>query len=143
MVWIFVEKKLDDKKKRLGKTHWCVADTLIIMGAALLGNDSNKSLQYLKEALPILENCRPPDHQLTVQCLNLIVSINAATYMLEDAVKYQLRMLDIQYATLSSDHLDIAYSLYKLGWFYEHMRNTSEAHRYYNQSFSIYQANST
>jgi tetratricopeptide (TPR) repeat protein len=139
----FCRKKLDEQKKRLGKNHRCVADTLVMMGATLLRNDSNKSLQYLEEALPILENCRPPDHQLTVQCLNLIMSINAAAYMLEDAVKYRLRMLDIRYATLSSNHLDIAYSLYMLGWFYEHMRNTSEARRYYNQNFSIYQANSS
>ncbi len=144
----FCRKKLDDQKKRLGENHRCVAQTLKIMGFALSSNDSNKSLQYFEEALSILENCSPPDHQLIVDCLGWMAAINADAKMLEDAVKYQLRILDIQYATLSSDHIDIAFNLCMLGEYYEAMRNTSEAMRNtsealrcYNQSLSIYQAN--
>jgi tetratricopeptide (TPR) repeat protein len=70
-----------------------------------------------------------------------MAAINADSKMLEDAVKYQLRILDIQYATLSFDHIDIAFNLYMLGGYYEEMGNPSEALRCYNQSLSIYQAN--
>jgi tetratricopeptide (TPR) repeat protein len=61
--------------------------------------------------------------------------------MMEDALRCQLKALELDRLTLSSDHTSIANSLRNIGLSYEQMNNLTEALRYFNESLSIYRAN--
>ncbi|CAF0953414.1 unnamed protein product [Adineta steineri] len=61
--------------------------------------------------------------------------------MREDALRYELKALELNRQILSSDHINIANRLRNIGLDYEEMNNLSEALRYFSESLSIYQAN--
>jgi tetratricopeptide (TPR) repeat protein len=61
--------------------------------------------------------------------------------MNEDALRCELKALDLDRQTLSADHTHIADSLRLIGILYENMNNPSEALRYFNESLSIYKLN--
>ncbi|CAF4288537.1 unnamed protein product [Adineta steineri] len=61
--------------------------------------------------------------------------------MTENALRCELKALELYRQTLSSEHINIANSLRNIGLDYENMNNLSEALRYFNESLSIYRAN--
>jgi tetratricopeptide (TPR) repeat protein len=137
----FCREKLNDQKNRLGENHPRVACTLMTMASICKDDDPTEALGYYEEALSILENCIPPDHQTTSNCLISMACLYSKYDMNEDALRCELKALEFKRQTLSSDHVDIAYNLRNIGISYEEMNNPSEALRYYNESLSIYKLN--
>ncbi|CAF1281709.1 unnamed protein product [Adineta steineri] len=131
-------QKLVIQKRRLGKNHTRVARTLMIMADLIKGDNHNEALE---QALSVLENCTPSNYQLTSKCLTSIGCLYSKYDMTEDALRCQLKALELYRQTLSSDHINIAKSLKNIGLCYEEMNNLSEVLRYFNESLSIYRAN--
>jgi tetratricopeptide (TPR) repeat protein len=59
----------------------------------------------------------------------------------KDAIRCELKALDLYRKTLPSDHTDMANSLRNIGSYYEKMNTASEAFRYYNKSLLVYRTN--
>ncbi|CAF3737989.1 unnamed protein product [Adineta steineri] len=57
------------QKTRLGENHPRIARTLMNMANLIEDDNSNEALKYYKQALSVLDNCTPLDHQVTSQCL--------------------------------------------------------------------------
>ncbi|CAF1240591.1 unnamed protein product [Adineta steineri] len=134
-------QKLVIQKTRLGENHPRIAQTLMIMGDLFDDDNQNEALQYYEQALSVLENCTLSDYQLTSECLTSMAYLYSNNDMIEDAIRCQLKALELLRQTLPSDHINIANSLRLIGIDYENMNNLSEALRYCNESLSIYQAN--
>jgi tetratricopeptide (TPR) repeat protein len=137
----FCQEKLNDQKNRLGENHPRVACTLMTMAIICKDNDPTEALGYYEEALSILENCIPPDHQTTSNCLTAMACLYSKYEMNKGALRCELKALDLARQTLSSDHISIANNLKNIGIFYQKMNNPSEALRYYNESLSICKLN--
>ncbi|CAF1249724.1 unnamed protein product [Adineta steineri] len=135
------QQKLLIQKTRLGENHPRVARTLMIMVNFIKNDNPNEALQHYRQALSVLENCTRLDYQVTSQCLTLVGGLYFNYDMIEAALRCDLKALELDRQTLSSDHTSIANSLRNIGLCYEDMNNLSEALRYYNESLSIYQAN--
>ncbi|CAF1243343.1 unnamed protein product [Adineta steineri] len=135
------QQKLVIQKTRLGENHPRIARTLMTMADLIENDNHNEALQYYEQALSVLENCTPSDYQVTSQCLTSMGLLYSNYDMMEDALRCELKSLEIDRQTLSSDHTNIAISLRNIGIYYENMNNLSEALRYFNESLSIYQAN--
>ncbi|CAF0934735.1 unnamed protein product [Adineta steineri] len=135
------QQKLVIEKTRLGENHPRIARTLIIMADLNENGNPNGASQYYKQALSVLENCTPLDHLVTSGCLSSMGLLYSNCGMNEDALRCQLKALEIDRQTLSSDHTNIANSLRNIGLCYENMKNLCEAHRYFNKSLLIYQSN--
>ncbi|CAF0898613.1 unnamed protein product [Adineta steineri] len=135
------QQKLLIQKSRLGENHPRIARTLMIMADLIEDDNPNEALQYYEQALSVLENYTPSDYQLTSQCLTSMGLLYSNYDMNEDALQCELKSLEIDRQTLSSDHTNIAISLRNIGRYYKDMNNLSEALHYFNESLSIYQAN--
>ncbi|CAF1419904.1 unnamed protein product [Adineta steineri] len=135
------QQKLVIQKSRLGENHPRIAQTLMIMAKLIQDDNLNEALQYYEQALLVLENCTPSDYQVTSDCLTSTVCLYFKKDMMDDALRCQLKALELDRQTLSSDHTYIANSLRNIGLCYKEMNNLSEALRYYNESLSIYRAN--
>ncbi|CAF0894232.1 unnamed protein product [Adineta steineri] len=129
------------QKTQLGENHPRIAQTLMIMADSIEDDNSNEALQYYEQALSVLENCTPSDYQLTSECLISMSCLYSNCDMIEDALRCDLKALEIDRQTLSCDRINIANSLRNIGIDYEKMNNLSEALRYFNESLSMYQAN--
>jgi len=137
----FCREKLIVQKNRLGEIHPRIARTLMIMASVCEEDDPKEALQYYEKALSILEQCIPPNHQTTSDCLASIACLYNNCDKFQDALRYYLKALDLCRQLLSSDHIDIANNLRNIGVCYENTKNPSEALRYYNESLSIYKLN--
>jgi tetratricopeptide (TPR) repeat protein len=137
----FCREKLIDQKNRLGENHPRVACTLMIMASVYEDDDPNKALEYYEEALSILENFTPPDTQTTSRCLTCMTCLYSKYEMNTDALRCELKALDLARQTWSADHINIANNLRNIGISYKEMNNSSEAFRYFNESLSIYKLN--
>ncbi|CAF0898740.1 unnamed protein product [Adineta steineri] len=135
------QQKLLVQRTRLGENHPRIARTLMIMADLIEDDNRNKALEYYEQALSVLENYTPSDYQLTSVCLTSMGCLYFKYDMNEDALRCDLKALELKRQTLSSDHINIANSLRNIGLCYERMNSLSEALRYYNESLSIYQAN--
>ncbi|CAF1022381.1 unnamed protein product [Adineta steineri] len=135
------QQKLVIQKSRLGENHPRIARTLKIMGDLIRDDNRNEALQYYEQALSVLENCTPSDYEFTSVCLTSMGCLYSKYDMNEDALRCDLKALELKRQILSSDHVDIANSLRNIGIDYRDMNNLSEALRYFNESLSIYQAN--
>ncbi|CAF3804600.1 unnamed protein product [Adineta steineri] len=135
------QQKLLIQKTRLGENHLRIARTLMIMADLIEDNNRKKALKYYEQALSVLENCTPPDYQVTSECLISMGYLYSNCDMIENALRCELKALELYRQTLSSDHINIANSLRNIGLDYENMNNLSEALRYFNESLSIYRAN--
>ncbi|CAF0898582.1 unnamed protein product [Adineta steineri] len=135
------QQKLVIQKARLGENHPRIARTLMIMADLIEDNNRKKALKYYEQALSVLENCTPPDYQVTSECLISMAGLYSNCDMMEDALRCDIKALEVDRQTLSSDHINIALSLRNIGIDYERMNNLSEALRYFNESLLIYQAN--
>ncbi|CAF1007421.1 unnamed protein product [Adineta steineri] len=129
------------QKTRLGENHPRIAQILMIMADLIKDDNSNEALQYYEQALSVLTNCTPLDHQVTSECLILMSCLYSNCDMIEDALRCDLKALEIDRQTLSCDHINIASSLGNIGIDYEDMNNLSEALHYFNESLSIYRTN--
>ncbi|CAF4046149.1 unnamed protein product, partial [Adineta steineri] len=130
------QQKLVIQKSRLGENHPRIAQTLMIMADLIEDGNPNEALQYYEQALSVLENYKPSDYQLTSECLTSMACLYSKYDMMEDALRCDLKALEIDRQTLSSDHTYIANSLRNIGLCYERMNNLSEALRYFNDSLS-------
>jgi tetratricopeptide (TPR) repeat protein len=135
------QEKLNIRKTQLGANHPCVAQILMIMADLLKRRKPNEALKYYEEALSILEIASPTDNQTMFTCLTDMSRLYSENDMNKDAIRCELKALNLYRRTLSSDHTDIANSLRNLGQYYEKMNTTSEAFRHYNRSLSIYRTN--
>jgi tetratricopeptide (TPR) repeat protein len=135
------QEKLTLQKTRLGTNHPCISQILMIMADLLKRKQPNEALKYYEEALSILEIASPPDHQTTFTCLTDMSRLYFEHDMNRDAIRCELKALELYRRTLSSDHTDIANSLRNLGLYYEKMNTISEAFRHYNRSLAIYRTN--
>ncbi|CAF0859397.1 unnamed protein product [Adineta steineri] len=135
------QEKLLVQKTRLGENHPRIGRTLMIMADLIEDNNRKKALKYYEQALSVLENCTPPDYQVTSECLTSMAYLYSNCDMIENALRCELKALELYRQTLSPDHTNIANSLRNIGLCYERMNNLSEALRYFNESLSIYQAN--
>ncbi|CAF1022322.1 unnamed protein product [Adineta steineri] len=135
------QQKLVIQKSRLGENHPRIARTLKIMGDLIRDDNRNEALQYYEQALSVLENCTPSDYEFTSVCLTSMGCLYSKYDMNEDALRCDLKALELKRQILSSDHVDIANSLRNIGIDYENMNNLSEALRYFNESLLIYRAN--
>jgi tetratricopeptide (TPR) repeat protein len=134
-------EKLAVQKNRLGENHPRIAQTLMIMASVRKDDNPNEALEYYEEALSMLENSIPPDHQTTSECLISMACLYSAYDMYEDALRCELKALELKRQTVTSDHIDIANNLRNIGISYKDMNNPSEALRYFNESLSIYKLN--
>jgi tetratricopeptide (TPR) repeat protein len=137
----FCQEKLDIQKNKLGESHPRIAQTLMTMAALLKDDNPNEALEYYQEALNILENATPPNHQTISDCLNCIGCLYDNYGMEEDGLQCELKSLDLNRRVLSSDHVNVASNLRNIGLYYEEMNNASEALRHFNESLSIYKLN--
>jgi tetratricopeptide (TPR) repeat protein len=137
----FCREKLNDQKNRLGENHPRFARILMIMASVYEDDNLNEALKYYEEALSILGNCIPPDHQTTTDCLTFMACLYSKYEMNTDALRCELKALDLARQTLFADHINIARDLRNIGISYEKMNNRSEALRYFNESLSIYKLN--
>ncbi len=137
----FCREKLIDQKNRLGENHPRVAQTLTIMASVYEDDDPNEALEYYEEALSILGNSISPDHQTTTDCLTCMACLYSKYEMNTDALRCELKALDLARQTWSADHINIANNLRNIGISYKEMNNPSEALRYFNESLSIYKLN--
>ncbi|CAF3797467.1 unnamed protein product [Rotaria sp. Silwood1] len=135
------QNKLNIQQNRLGENHPRSARTLMIIANVLQKKDPNEAVKYYEKALSILENSTPPDYQTTSECLTCMTCLYGAYNMNEDALRCELKALDVNRTILSSDHIDIANNLRNIGISYREMNNPSEALRYFNESLSIYKVN--
>ena len=113
----------------------------MIMGDLLKRKQPGEALKYYEQALTVLESATPPDYQTTSTCLSYMSRLYSDYNLNKDAIRCELKALDLYRRTLSSDHTDIANSLRNLGFYYEKMNTISEAFRHYNKSLLIYKAN--
>jgi tetratricopeptide (TPR) repeat protein len=132
------QEKLNVQKTRLGTNHPCIAKILMIMANLLKQNKSKEALKYYEEALSILENATPIDLQTTSDCLTYMSCLYNECGMNADALRCELKALDLFSRILPSDHIDIATSLRTVGLRYEKLNIISEAFRHYTQSLSVY-----
>jgi tetratricopeptide (TPR) repeat protein len=137
----FCREKFNVQKNRLGENHPRVARTLMTMASVCEDDNPNEALEYYEEALSILEQSIPSDHQTTSNCLTYMACLYANCGQSEDALRYYVKALDLYRQTLSSDHINIANTLRNMGLCYEYMNDLSEALRYFNESLSIYKLN--
>ncbi|CAF1144346.1 unnamed protein product [Adineta steineri] len=135
------QQKLLIQKTRLCENHPRIARTLMIMANLITDNNPNEALEYYEQALSVLENCTPSDYQLNSTCLSSMSCLYSNYDMIEDALRCELKVLELNRQTLSSDHISIANSLRNIGLCYENMNNLFEALRYFSESLSIYRAN--
>ncbi|CAF1417907.1 unnamed protein product [Adineta steineri] len=135
------QQKLLIQKTRLGENHPRIAQTLMIMADLIKDDNPNGALQYYEQALSVLENCIPSNYQVTSRCLTSMSCLYSNYDMIEDALRCNLKALELYRQTLSSDHINIANSLRNISINYKTMNNLSEALHYFNESLSIYRAN--
>ncbi len=107
------------------------------MGDLVRNNDQRKSQKYYKEAAIIALNCDPSDRETASECFNCMAVLYENSNMREYAIKCRLTTLKIKYQMLFSDHIDIAWEFYMLGFCYEEMKNRLEALHYFNKSFYL------
>lgn len=137
----FCQEKLTVQKNRLGEKHPRIARTLMIIASVHEDDDPNEALKYYEEALSILENYIPVDHQTISSCLTSMTCLYSKYNMNEDALKCELKALEVNRQILSADHIDIANNLRNIGISYAGMSNSTEALRYFNESLAIYKLN--
>ncbi|CAF0934612.1 unnamed protein product [Adineta steineri] len=135
------QQKLLIQKSRLGENHPRIAQALMIMADLIKDDNRNGALEYYEQALSVLENCTPLDHEVTSECLSAMAYLYSKRDMIEDALRCDLKALELFRQTLSSDHINIAISLRNIGLDYKRMNKLSEALRYFNESLLIYRAN--
>lgn len=135
------QEKINGRKSKLNAKHPSIAQILMIMGDLLKRKQPTNAVKYYEEALSILESASPPDYQTMALCLSIMSGLYNELNMDKDAIRCELKALDLYRRTLSSDHRDIANSLRNLAFYYEKTNTISEAYRHYNRSLLIYRAN--
>jgi tetratricopeptide (TPR) repeat protein len=73
----------------------------MIMANVIKDNDPDEALAYYEEALSVLENSAPPDHQATSNCLISMACLYSDYDFNEDALRCELKALDIKRQILS------------------------------------------
>lgn len=134
------QEKVNLRKSQLGATHPCVAQILMIMGDLIKGKQPKEALKYYEEALSILERRTPPNYQIMCVCLTYMSGLYSKQDLTKDAIRCEMKVLELYRRTLSSDHVDIANSFRNLGLYSEKLNIVSDAFRFYNRSLAIYRA---
>lgn len=134
------QEKITLRKSQLGATHPCIAQILMIMADLLRRKQPKESLKYYEEALSILERRTPPDYQTMCICLTYMSGLYYERDLVKDAIRCEMKVLELYRRTLSSDHVDIANSFRNLGLYSEKVNVVSDAFRFYNRSLTIYRA---
>ncbi|CAF0998274.1 unnamed protein product [Rotaria sordida] len=118
--------------------HPRYAHTLVSLATVLEDSDFRTALEYYKQAFAVLE--RHPHLEANQVCLSAMVNFFWKNNMYDQALVYQLKLVDSQSATLSSNNKELAVSLRGLARLYRTMKNEQEATKYFNQSLEIFRA---
>ncbi|CAF3693546.1 unnamed protein product [Rotaria sp. Silwood1] len=116
--------------------HPRYAHTLVSLATVLEDSDFHKAHEYYKQAFAVLE--RHSHLEANQVCLSAMVNFFWKNNMYDQALVYQLKLVDFQRATLSSNNKELAVSLRGLARLYKAMKNDKEATKYFNQSLEIF-----
>ncbi|CAF3449360.1 unnamed protein product [Rotaria socialis] len=134
------QEKLNVLKNTLGETHPCISRTLIIMANALSDENPNEAIKHYEQVVSIIQQTTLAEPLLMAKCFTSMSCLYRRQDMLEDALLFELKALDLNRQTLPSDHTHFAKNLRNIGIYYRSMNNRSQALRYFNDSMSIYRA---
>ncbi|CAF2681475.1 unnamed protein product [Rotaria sp. Silwood2] len=118
--------------------HPRYAHTLVSLATVLEDCDIHKADEYYKQAFAVLE--RHSHLEANQVCLSAMVNFFWKKNMYDQALIYQLKLVDLQRDTLSSNNKELAVSLCGLARLYQAMMNDKEAIKYFNQSLEIFRA---
>ncbi|CAF3844178.1 unnamed protein product [Rotaria sordida] len=133
----FCQKKYQEKKTLLGEKHPMTLS--IFMTMIDLYDDPNVKINYYKQVLSLYENLIPPDPYGTIKCLDIMINFYIKSNAIQEALNYQIKMVDLQRQLLTNDHINLALSLQKLGQLYENLSKTNEAEKCYKESRIIFE----
>ena len=123
----FCQNQFQEKSNSLGENH---PTTLAILMAMIdLCEDRITKSNYYKKALSAYEKSTPPDPYATIRCLDAMVKFYFNDNKVQEALKYQIKVVDIERHVLANDHIDLALSLQRLGQLYEATSKTQEAEK--------------
>ncbi|CAF4002414.1 unnamed protein product [Rotaria magnacalcarata] len=112
-------------------------DLFFSLATILEDSDFNKSQDYYKQAVSVLE--RQPGSTAHRACLSAMINFFWKSNMHDEALVYQLKLVDLQRTNLSSNNKEIAVSLRGLARLYQTINNDKEATKYFNQRLDIFQ----
>ncbi|CAF4967418.1 unnamed protein product [Rotaria sp. Silwood1] len=133
----FCQKKFQEKQNSLGDNHPITLAIFMIM-IDLYDNPIEKS-NYYKQALLLYENLIPSDPYATIRCLDTMIKFYFNNNEIQEALNYQIKMVDLERKLLTNDHINLALSLQRLGQFYEILTKTDEAEKCYTESKIIFE----
>lgn len=128
----FCEKKFQEKKALLGESH--PMTLAIFMNMIDLCNDPTVKSNYYKQALSLYEKMVPPDPYAVIKCLDTMINFYFKSNKIQEALNYQIKMVDLERLLSTDDHIDLALSLQRLGQFYDTLSYTDEAQKCYVES---------
>jgi tetratricopeptide (TPR) repeat protein len=135
----FCQNQVDVQKALLGEIHPRIAYTFKTIGD--LTNDRDDALNYYRQALHVLDNCNPPDNTAKIACLESISNLYFQHELYEDALKFRSDIFELQSEILPSQHIDLACSLYWLGFIKFKLKHIQLSLNYLEKSLEIYGAN--
>ncbi|CAF4701377.1 unnamed protein product, partial [Rotaria sp. Silwood2] len=128
----FCQKKFQEKKTSLGENH-SMTLAIFMMMIDLCDNPMDK-INYYKKALSLYENLIPSDPYGTIKCLDTMINFYLKSNEVQEALNYQIKMIDLERQLLIDDHINLALSLERLGKIYETLSKTGEAKKCYRES---------
>lgn len=133
----FCQKKFQEKIGLLGENHSMSLAILMIMIDVC--DDIILKSNYYKKALSIYENLIPPsDPYAIIRCLDAMVKFYFQNNEIQEALNYQIKIVDLEKQLLTDDHIDLALSLQRLGQLYEVVSKADEAEKCYAESRIIF-----
>ncbi|CAF2029183.1 unnamed protein product [Rotaria magnacalcarata] len=133
----FCQKKFLEKKNLLGENHPMTLTIFMMM--IDLCEDFNVKSNYYKHALSMHESLIPFDPHATIRCLDTMINFYYKTNAVEEALNYQIKMVDLERQVLTDDHINLALSLQRLGQIYETLSKTDEAKICYTESRTMFE----
>ena len=135
----FCQKQYKKKVTLLGECHPMTLS--IFMSLIDLCNDPVTKSNYFIQALSRYEKLKPFDSLATIKCLNAMIKFYSENNKFEQALNYQIQMINLQRKKLGDDHIDLAISLENLGRFYESVSKLDKAEQCYGESRIIFEKN--
>ncbi|CAF4104087.1 unnamed protein product, partial [Rotaria sp. Silwood2] len=120
------------------ESHLRIARILILIATLYEDKNPREAHQYYEQALEILEHNK--NEEIFQICLSTMINFYWKCRMFDRALMCQMKLLNLRRSTLSSNHLDVAYSLRDLARLYRAMNKSNEALQYFDQSLHILQS---
>lgn len=133
----FCQKKYQEKKNLFGENHSMTLAIFMMMSD--LCDDTNLKSNYYKQALFMHENLKPPDVYATIKCLDIMINFYFKNNLMQEALDYQIKMIDLERQLFTNDHINLGLSLQRLGEIYESLSKQDEAEKCYSESKLIFE----